>query len=316
MDDTRPPSSALKLPNPQVHLGTDQEGRVMKVIVLLSGGIDSCVVLAHALSQGHSCTALSFHYGQRHVCELESAAKIAAYYGVDHRTIRIDPSLFSGPASSSLTNPHLTVDTEQNAHHPNTYVPCRNLLFLSHAASLAEAQGVGAIYFGANANDGPSYPDCRPAFFQAFETAVEHGSYVGHNGLNLETAVGPRQKVQDFESESLTLGVEHSQKVKATPIVSDYGSKDCAFCEESTAVSRLKIVCPLIDLDKASIVALGRKLNAPLDLTWSCYDPHHEKPCTVCTACTLRTSALSIKTPHKEDFAKLAIAICEVQSEG
>ena len=57
--------------------------------------------------------------------------------------------------------------------------------------------------------------------------------------LNLETAVGPRQKVQDFESESLTIGVEHSQKVKATPSVSDYGSKDCAFCPDPTAVSRL-----------------------------------------------------------------------------
>ena len=60
--------------------------------------------------------------------------------------------------------------------------------------------------------------------------------------FNLETAVGPRKKVQDFESESLTIGVEHSQKVKATPSVSDYGSKDCAFCPDPTAVSRLNRV--------------------------------------------------------------------------
>jgi 7-cyano-7-deazaguanine synthase len=207
----------------------------MTAIVLLSGGLDSCVVLAHALSLGRTCTALSFHYGQRHLCELQSAQKIAAYYAVEHLIIHIDPSLFSNAALSSLTNPLLPVDTQNNAYHPNTYVPCRNLLFLSHAASLAESRGSSEIFFGAHANDGPSYPDCRPSFFLSFENAVEHGSYIGCN--------------------------------------------------------KLRIVCPLIHFDKASVVALGQKINAPLDLTWSCYDPHDGKPCTACTACTLRAKA-------------------------
>jgi 7-cyano-7-deazaguanine synthase len=207
----------------------------MTAIVLLSGGLDSCVVLGHALSSGRSCSALSFHYGQRHLCELESARKIASYYEIEHITIHLDPSLFSASTASSLTNPHLAIDKKKNSYHPNTYVPCRNLLFLSHAASLAESKGASEIFFGAHANDGPSYPDCRLAFFHAFETTVEHGSYLGPNGL--------------------------------------------------------KVVCPLINFDKASIVAYGQKLNAPLDLTWSCYDPQNGKPCLKCIACLLREEA-------------------------
>ncbi len=210
----------------------------MTAIILLSGGIDSCVVLAHALSKGRSCIALSFHYGQRHLCELDSAQKIASFYGVEHLTLHLDPSLFTFSSSSSLTNSHLAVDTELDAHHPNTYVPCRNLLFLSHAASLAESRGASEIFFGAHANDGPSYPDCQKTFFEAFEETVGHGSYLGRKGLS--------------------------------------------------------IVCPLINANKAAIVAYGRTLNAPLDLTWSCYDPRDGKPCTLCTACSLRAAACKV----------------------
>lgn len=207
----------------------------MKAIVLLSGGLDSCVVLAHALAIGRSCIALSFHYGQRHLLELQSAEKIATYYEIEHQTIHIDPALFSHCSGSSLINPSLDVAAKDTVLQPNTYVPCRNLLFLSHAASFAESHGASEIYFGAHANDGPSYPDCRREFFHAFESTVTLGSYLGDTGLS--------------------------------------------------------VVCPFIDSNKRSIVALGKKLHAPLDLTWSCYDPKDGNPCTQCAACTLRASA-------------------------
>jgi 7-cyano-7-deazaguanine synthase len=209
----------------------------MKAIILLSGGIDSCVVLSHALLEKKACIAISFHYGQRHACELEGASKIAAYYGINHRIFHIDPSLFSGSTESSLTNRQIQIDARLNAIHPNTYVPCRNLVFLSHAASFAESIGASEIYFGAHANDGPSYPDCRPSFFHAFTIAVEQGSYLGQ--------------------------------------------------------SSLKIICPLITFDKRAVIDYGRKLSAPLHLTWSCYDPQEGKPCTKCPACILRASAFS-----------------------
>lgn len=207
----------------------------MHSIVLLSGGLDSCVVLAHALSVGRTCIALSFDYGQRHLRELHSARQVAAYYGVEHLTLRLDPLLFSS-CPSSLTNRTMTISCQSDTTQPSTYVPCRNLLFLAHAASLAESKGAREIFFGAHAQDGPSYPDCRPDFFAAVETAVHTGSYAGAHGFS--------------------------------------------------------IICPLATYDKSAVVAYGRKLGAPLDLTWSCYDPRDEKPCTVCPACTLRAASL------------------------
>ncbi len=208
----------------------------MRAIVLLSGGIDSCVTLAHALSIGRYCLAVSFDYGQRHKKELESATRIAAFYSVDHRTIRLDPSLFSS-SSSSLTDLRRPIALTPDPH-PTTYVPCRNLLFLSHAAALAESLHASEIFFGAHASDAPSYPDCQPSFFEAFEAVVERGSYVGHNGIT--------------------------------------------------------VVCPLLAYNKTGVVAYGRQLGAPLDLTWSCYDPQEDKPCGVCQACILRATACVI----------------------
>ena len=96
----------------------------MKAIVLLSGGLDSCVVLAHALSIGRTCHAISFHYGQRHLCELQSAKKIASHYGVRHQTIHLDPSIFSDTPHASLTDPNVAVEQSIDALRPNTYVPC------------------------------------------------------------------------------------------------------------------------------------------------------------------------------------------------
>lgn len=139
----------------------------MKAIVLFSGGIDSTVVLAYALASGRSCIALSFDYGQRHRCELSAAQTIARHYDVEHLVAHIDPAIFQGSSSS------LVSDTPFSS---STFVPCRNLLFLSHASTLAQCRNIKEIFFGANQDDFANYPDCREPFFAAFQATVSHGS--------------------------------------------------------------------------------------------------------------------------------------------
>lgn len=144
----------------------------MKAVVLLSGGLDSATVAAIALHQGHTVAALSFDYGQRHTHELVAAARVAAHLGItDHRTVRVDLAAIGG---SSLTSPDVAVPIhtpDQIGHGPipSTYVPARNTIFMAIALGLAEATGARDLYFGANALDYSGYPDCRPAFVEAFE---------------------------------------------------------------------------------------------------------------------------------------------------
>ena len=208
----------------------------MKAIVVFSGGIDSTVVLAYALANQRECIALSFDYMQRHRCELKSAEAIAEHYKVEHRVIRIDPSLFKG-SSSSLVDTTATLEGNTHAQIPSTFVPCRNILFLSHAASMAQCLGASEIYFGANRDDFANYPDCRDPFFRSFETSIMLGS---------------------------------------------------------PADLSISVICPLIQKTKIEIIKLGRSLQAPLHLTWSCYDPQNNQPCGKCQACFLRESAFNV----------------------
>ena len=141
----------------------------MNSLLLLSGGLDSSVLLGHILSLGKKCIALSFDYGQRHKKELESAKKIAAHYSIEHYIIYIDSQLFT-TANCSLTNNSLNVTVE------NTYVPARNLLFLAHALSFAESRNISEIYFGANAQDTTHFPDCKRTFFDSVEISYHLGT--------------------------------------------------------------------------------------------------------------------------------------------
>ena len=155
----------------------------MKAIVLLSGGLDSATTLYVARRDGAETICLSISYGQLHERELESAKKIASALKLEHWIIPI--SLPWG--GSALTDPRLAVpkgrsEAEIKKEIPVTYVPARNSIFLSLAASLAEAKDTGAIYFGANALDYSGYPDCRPVFLEAFETMIERGTKAGTEG--------------------------------------------------------------------------------------------------------------------------------------
>ncbi len=146
----------------------------MKAIVLLSGGLDSTVVLAMALERGLSCIALSFDYGQRHKIELQAAKKIATHYNVPHKMIMIEPSAFGSSALVTDELPHQgrSIAEMQRGSTPNTYVPARNTLFLSFALAQAEIHEASEIHMGPNALDG-KYPDCSPAYIQAYQNLIQ-----------------------------------------------------------------------------------------------------------------------------------------------
>src|SRR5215471_2740399 len=153
-----------------------------RCIVLLSGGLDSATCLLLAREDGFETLAISFDYGQRHSIELERARALAGRYGArEHRIVRLD--LPSG-GSSALTNRALEVPRDSLGREaiPITYVPARNTLFLSHAIAWGEAAGAGDIFIGANALDYSGYPDCRPEFLEAFETAANLGTKAGVEG--------------------------------------------------------------------------------------------------------------------------------------
>jgi 7-cyano-7-deazaguanine synthase len=142
----------------------------MRAVVMLSGGLDSATVAAIAKDRGFEVTALSFDYGQRHRHELVAACRVAEALRIsDHRMVRLDLQSIGG---SALTDPGIDVpkDALGAASVPITYVPARNTIFLGIALGLAEVVSAFDIFFGANALDYSGYPDCRPAFVEAFET--------------------------------------------------------------------------------------------------------------------------------------------------
>ncbi|MGC8608767.1 MAG: 7-cyano-7-deazaguanine synthase QueC [Thermoplasmata archaeon] len=148
-------------------------------VVLLSGGLDSSTVLAYAISIGYSVHALSFDYGQRHKKELESGKKIAEYYGVDRKVMRVDMRALGGSALTDDINvPERNLETISE-DIPVTYVPARNTIFLSIAAAYAETMNSNTIFIGANAIDYSGYPDCRPEYFNAMEKALSLGTKLG-----------------------------------------------------------------------------------------------------------------------------------------
>jgi 7-cyano-7-deazaguanine synthase len=142
-------------------------------IVLSSGGIDSTTCLAIARADGFSpIYSLSFDYGQRHRFELDAARKIAQTFGVaEHRVIKIDLRQFGKSAlTDEIDVPKDRGENEMSAAIPITYVPARNTIFLSYALAWAEVLDAHHVFIGVNAIDYSGYPDCRPAFIDAFET--------------------------------------------------------------------------------------------------------------------------------------------------
>ncbi len=159
-----------------------------RAVVLASGGLDSTVTAAIAKQEGYELFFLTIAYGQRHAVEVERARQVAAALGAaNHLVMSLDLRAIGG---SALTGPAaVPKDREGNERSrtiPVTYVPGRNLIFLSIAAAHAEVMGAPLIYFGANVLDYSGYPDCRPDFIRAFEMAVKEGTKAGMEGNSLQ----------------------------------------------------------------------------------------------------------------------------------
>ena len=142
-----------------------------KAIVLLSGGLDSTTVLGIAQREEYELYTLSFDYGQRHQREVEAAHAVARYYQVQRQqTVKIDLRVFGGSAlTADIAVPHERNFDEMSHEIPITYVPARNTIFLSYALAYAEVTGANDMFLGINAIDYSGYPDCRPAYLEAFE---------------------------------------------------------------------------------------------------------------------------------------------------
>jgi 7-cyano-7-deazaguanine synthase len=154
--------------------------RAKRAIVLLSGGLDSATVLAIARARGFECYALSVHYGQRHSAELAAARQVAVALGArEHRIMGVD---LAGIGGSALTDAGIAIPESPTTGIPITYVPARNTLLLSLALGWAEIVGAADIFVGVNAVDYSGYPDCRPAFIEAFENLARLATKAGVEG--------------------------------------------------------------------------------------------------------------------------------------
>ena len=185
----------------------------IKALLSLSGGLDSLSCLAIALEQGYDVHTVSFYYGQRHQVELEAAQNIAQHYKVPHQLV--DLSFLGKLKGSALTNDQIAVpEYDGGSSIPDTYVPSRNIIFLSVLSSMAETLGAEKIIIGASSIDYSGYPDCRPEFFQAFQQTLDLGTKTGveDKGISIETPLIDLSKAQTIEK-GVALGVDYSMSI-------------------------------------------------------------------------------------------------------
>lgn len=217
----------------------------MKALVLSSGGVDSTTALALAVSRygKDNVIALSVSYGQKHDKEIQAAKAVSAFYGVEQ--LFLDLSKIFQYSNCSLLQQSteeipeesyaMQIEKTEGEKPVSTYVPFRNGLFLSSAASIALSKDCSVILYGAHADDsaGFAYPDCSPMFNDAMNQAIFEGS--GH---------------------------------------------------------QLKVEAPFVNMTKAEVVKMGLELNAPYELTWSCYEGK-DVPCGKCGTCIDRAAAFA-----------------------
>ena len=201
----------------------------------MSGGMDSCVCAALAV-RDYEAAAAHISYGQRtEERERQSFLAICQRLKI-HDRLMVRNDALRAIGGSALTDESIPVpDAETLGQNiPVTYVPFRNAHFLAVAVSWAEVLAAQKVYIGAVEPDSSGYPDCRPAYYKAFNEVVKAGTKDG----------------------------------------------------------KIEIVTPLIAMRKAEIVRLGLELDAPFDLTWSCYS-REDRACGVCDSCVLRLCAFA-----------------------
>lgn len=199
-----------------------------RVVVLLSGGLDSATVLALARAEGLACYALSVDYGQRHRYELAAAARLARRLGAsEHRVITVDVGQFGG---SALTDPEIAVPPATCVGIPMTYVPARNTLMLAIALGWCEVLGAEAIHIGVNAVDYSGYPDCRPAFIEQFARLAALATRAGVEGHPIEIRA-PLQYLSkaDIIRRGHALGLDFA--LTSSCYAPDEGGRACGRCD-------------------------------------------------------------------------------------
>jgi 7-cyano-7-deazaguanine synthase len=197
-------------------------------IVLLSGGLDSATTLAIAHSLGFRTFALSVHYGQRHVAELEAAHRVATVLGAhEHRVMGVD---LAGIGGSALTDSSAAIPESAGTGIPVTYVPARNTLLLALALGWAEVVGAGDIFVGVNAVDYSGYPDCRPQFIEAFERLAQLATKAGIEGRHFKIqAPLVHMTKADIIRAGLKLGVDYGMTVSCYQ--ADAAGRACGKCD-------------------------------------------------------------------------------------
>jgi 7-cyano-7-deazaguanine synthase len=185
-----------------------------RAIVLLSGGIDSATVLAIAHHEGYEIIALTFRYGQRHAVEVSRAQLLSSRFGVcSHHIVDVPDSIFAGSALVGAIKEEVPKGEQKIKGNsiPVTYVPARNLLFLSYGIACAEGFGAEAVFIGANVVDYSGYPDCRGEFLAAFEEAARLGTKCGVEGKPIRI-IAPLLDLTKTEiiRRGISLGIDYS----------------------------------------------------------------------------------------------------------
>lgn len=203
------------------------EAKKKRAVVLVSGGMDSAVVLAMAREQGFEPYALSVRYGQRHTSELDAADRVSSALGAAaHKTVVVDLRSIGG---SALTD-DIDVPEAGGPGIPVTYVPARNTIMLSVALGWAEVLGSADLFCGVNAVDYSGYPDCRPEFIEAFDKLANVATKAGVEGAGFRVhAPLLRMSKADIVREGLRLGVDFAQTVSCYQ--ADAEGRACGHCD-------------------------------------------------------------------------------------
>jgi 7-cyano-7-deazaguanine synthase len=204
------------------------QNRPATAIALLSGGLDSATAAALAIEAGFEVIGLSFNYGQRHQRELTAATDLANHLQlIEHHTIAVDLAAWGG---SSLTDNNIAMPIEGVVAGviPNTYVPCRNTVFIALGLCLAEAKAAQKLVLGVNAVDYSGYPDCRPDYLSAFQQLADLATKAGREGKGAQLWAPLLQLSKtEIVREALRLGVPINQ----TWSCYSGGESPCGVCD-------------------------------------------------------------------------------------
>ncbi|ADG81813.1 7-cyano-7-deazaguanine synthase QueC [Thermincola potens] len=206
-----------------------------KAVVLLSGGLDSTVCMSVAQKQGYELYPISFLYGQRHSREIECAKKVAEYYQVKKHLI-ITTNMDSIGGSALTANIDVPEGDENRSEIPVTYVPARNLIFLSYALGYAEVIGAEKIFIGVNAVDYSGYPDCRPEFIERFQQLADYSTKAATQDKREIKIEAPLLNLT--KAEIVKLGVANKAPLELTTSCYRGGEKACGRCD--SCLLRLK----------------------------------------------------------------------------